>query len=125
MKRDFNFIPDDDGIDSEFVPDFNSNDDDDNCPYMDIIMALFLQDKPFGIIWPNDKILEFLKARGYKILERRNRDTGEEYMIAVHPDSSSIPDEGHSNLKEVFNSEMQDIVMKWVLRIAKENDSKS
>ena len=124
MKREYNFIPEDDEPemrDYEFSP--SDMMDDDECPYSDIMMALMFQDKPFGIMWPKDKILEFLKARGYKLLDRKNKDTGEEYTIAVKSSSSNIPDEGHGNIKEVFDSEMEDIIMKWVLRIAAENDS--
>ena len=130
MKRDYNFIQDDDNSEEEFefYPDFDMGDGDVNneeedCPYLGIITALALQDKPFGFLWPKDKMTEFLKARGYKILDRKNKDTNEEYSIAVSSNSSSIPDEGRSNIKEAFDSEMQDIILKWVLRIAKENDS--
>ena len=83
---------------------------------------MVLQDKPLGIMWTKDKIVEFLKARGYKILDRKDSN-GNDYVVAVKPDSSSIPDDGCSNIKEMFDAEIQDIFMKWILRIAKENDS--
>ena len=124
MKREYNFFPEDEEAGNDnfgFDPEFNDTEDD-NCPYLDLIAAMVLQDKPLGIMWTKDKILEFLKARGYKILDRKDSD-GSEYTIAVKPDSSSIPSEGHSNIKEVFDAEIQDIFMKWILRIAKENDN--
>lgn len=120
MKREFNFIPEEgESPEIDFMPDF-PNDESEECPYGDLMMALMFQSRPFGFMWTKDKIVEFLKARGYKILSRKNRDTGEEYDIAVKTESSSIPDSGESNIKEVFDSEMQDILIKWVLKIASE-----
>lgn len=127
--KNYNFISDDSNSDEEvfgdFVPDWgdgqenNEPQDDDNCPYLDLITTLLLQDKPLGIIWTLDKMLLFLKARGYKLLERKD-SSGNEYMVAVNPSDSSIPDTGRSNIKEVFDSEMQEILLKWVLKIASE-----
>lgn len=124
MKREFNFIPEDDtGNDTEFMPDYFGDDDGgEDCPYLDILASIAMNDKPFGFLWPKDKIVMFLKARGYKILVRKDKDTGEEYEVAVKSDSDSIPNDGHGNMKETFDSEMQDIILKWVLRIAKENE---
>ncbi len=126
MKRDFEFIPEDNGDDINFMPDWGDDQreisEDDNCPYLDLIAALALQDKPFGIMWPKDKMIEFLKVRGYKLLDRKDKD-GDTYEVAVHPKNSSIPDNGRSNIKEAFDSEMQDIIMKFILRIAKDNDN--
>lgn len=124
----FEFIPEDDGNEIDFMPDWEDestipgeNFDEDNCPYMNLIAALVLQDKPFGIMWTADKMMEFLKARGYKLIDRKD-SSGDNYTVAVKPSDSSIPDDGHSNIKEVFDSEMQDIIMKYVLRIAIDND---
>lgn len=127
--RNYNFISDDSNSDEEVFGDFvqdwgddqenNEPQDDDNCPYLDLITTLLLQDKPFGIMWTIDKMLLFLKARGYKLLERKD-SSGNEYMVAVNPSDSSIPDTGRSNIKEVFDSEMQEILLKWVLKIASE-----
>jgi hypothetical protein len=125
MKRKFDFIPEDEDTgDIGFVPDFEDDSEEEDCPYLDILASIAFQDKPFGILWSKDKVNEFLKARGYKLIDRKNKDTGDEYTIAVKPDSSSIPDDGHGNTKEVFDSEMQDIIMRWILRIAKENDER-
>lgn len=122
MNRDYNFVPDseDDELDDEFM--FSPPEDDDECPYGNMLMALAFQDKPFGILWSKDKVFEFLKARGYKLLDRKNKETGEEYTIAVKSGSPNIPDSGYGNTKETFNNEIQDIIMKWILRIAKENE---
>lgn len=125
MKREFNFVPDpeDDEIgDAEFVSDYFDDDSDEDCPYLNILASIAMNDKPFGFLWPKDKVKEFLKERGYKILSRKNKDTGEGYEVAVKSDSGSIPNDGHENIKETFDSEIQDIILKWVLRIAKEND---
>lgn len=126
MNKDYNFIPDDDeDMDIEFLPDWDDPDQhpeedgdiEEDCPYLGILTALTLQDKPLGIMWTADKMMEFLKARGYKLLERKGTG-GNEYIVAVKPSDSSIPD--HSNIKEVFDNEIQDILMKWVLKIATE-----
>ena len=125
MKREFNFVPDpeDDEIgDAEFVSDYFDDDSGEDCPYLNILASIAMNDKPFGFLWPKEKVREFLKARGYKILVRKDKDTGEEYEVAVKSNSDSIPNDGHGNMKETFDSEMQDIILKWVLRIASEND---
>lgn len=125
--KDYNFISDDDdNMDVDFLPDWvddpNQRPEDGNddwCPYLDIITSLALQDRPLGILWSTDKMIEFLKARGYKLLDRKDSD-GNEYRIAVKPSDSSIPDNGVSNIKEVFDHEIQDVFMKWILKIASE-----
>ena len=125
MKREFNFVPDpedDDYGDAEFVSDYFDNDSGEDCPYLDILASIAMNDKPFGFLWPKEKVREFLKARGYKILVRKDKDTGEDYEVAVKSDSGSIPNDGHGNMKEIFDSEIQDIILKWVLRIARENE---
>ena len=68
MKDNFNFVPEDEDYDIDFYPDSEEED----CPYMSLMASIALNDKPFGILWPKDKIQEFLKARGYKILSRKN-----------------------------------------------------
>lgn len=126
MKREFNFVPDpedndDYDGDAEFVSDYFDSDGE-NCPYLDILASIAMNDKPFGFLWPKEKVREFLKARRYKILVRKDKDTGEEYEVAVKSDSGSIPNDRRGNMKETFDSEMQDIILKWVLRIARENE---
>jgi hypothetical protein len=112
----YDFIPEGDEENIEFYPEEDTNED---CPYLNIITALLLQDRPLGILWNVDKMIEFLKARGYRILDRKDSD-GNDYTVAVKPSDNSIPDNGVSNIKEVFDNEIQDILMKWVLKISTE-----
>ena len=96
--------------------------DDDPCPYFDIIMHTILLSRPFGMIWSGEKMEGFLKKRGYKILRKhytdpaRKRDT---YKVAIKP-GCVIPDEECSNIRETFDSEMQDIILGWIDKMDKE-----
>ena len=114
----YEFIPEEgDEENIEFYPE--GDDTNEDCPYLNIITALLLQNRPLGIFWNADKMIEFLKARGYRVLDRKDSD-GNEYSIAVKPSDSSIPDEGRSNIKDIFDNEIQDVLIKWVLKIASE-----
>lgn len=115
MKREFNFEPEEENDDIDFFPN-----DDENCPYMDILAAMILTNKPFGIMWTNEKMVEFLKARRYRIVSKKEANGGEEYLVAAKVSDSSIPDVDHSNIKEVFDFEVMDIISKWLLKIASE-----
>lgn len=102
------------GMDGEF---------DENCPMEGVFSSLYKLPKPFGIMWERDKMIEFLHKRGYKIINRVNEDLDEEYSVAYNDKSTYIPN--HDNINEAFIDEYQDIMMKWALRIAKENDNES
>lgn len=112
MKRD-NKEP----IETDFDM-FEDNYEEEPCAVFDAICSMIFMPKPLGWIWPEDKIEYFLKERGYKIIEKKSKDD-EVIKIAVKPDASCIPDLEHGNLREIFDSECQDILLSWMLKIGK------
>lgn len=104
----------------EQFKNFMENDDEEGCPFVDVLASLTLMPKPFGIIWDDDKIENFLEKRGYKIIERFSEFTGESYKVAVKKDDSYIPEDDCSNLSKVFSSEVQDILSNWLLKLGTE-----
>lgn len=95
---------------------FYPESDEEPCPFIDLVCSMLGINKPFGFMWEEEKMIEFLKERGYKILERKTND-GTKYKVAG---KSYIPEEEVSNIANVFSSEIQDIILKWLLKIAKE-----
>ena len=107
--------------------DFDNSDDfdvefetpDHDCPLSDLVVGLSMMPKPMGFIWNIDKIEKFLITRGYKILERYSESTGEAYKVAVKPGVSCIPSDNRSNLRNVFDEEVEDILLKWLVNLDK------
>lgn len=93
----------------------NDNGTEENCPLAEMTLMLTLMSRPFGMDWPEDKMIKFLKARGYTIVNRFNENTMLEYCIAVPKDSDFIDEPGKSNIKQTFISEMQDIILEKLL----------
>lgn len=91
------------------------------CSFGHIFLNLLKMPKPLGYHFPQDKIVEFLKERGYKIINRYSDTMGEEYPVAIKPGSSYVPGNDYSNVREVFDEEVQDILLKWLLKIGKED----
>lgn len=88
--------------------------------YMDFISSAFIGDgQPFGMDWPLDKVAEFLKRRGYRILKREDLDNGK-YEVAVKSDEDFIP--LAPNLISIFKNEVQDIIINILLRNQKNED---
>lgn len=102
---------------SNINPIDNNNDDDEikiaqiSCPVFDILMS---SSKPFGMIWEDDKMMDFLKKRGYSILKRTD-DNGDTYEVAIKNGEKTIPD--YDNICETFEDEVQDILINWLLKI--------
>lgn len=88
--------------------------EDEGCPLAEMAISLGMLDKPFGMMWPEDKMERFLKNRGYMIIERFSDMTGGTYDVAVKADSTYIPEDERSNVREVFISEVQDIILGWL-----------
>lgn len=114
MQRDDKY-EEDDFIDDEFV------DEEDGCPFVDDLMG-FIEFKAstsfLGLPWRReDVILKFLKARGYKIIERVNENK-EKYRIAVKPDTSELPD--YSNIRSTFLEEAEDCVIDMMIKYGKQ-----
>ena len=118
MKREFKLTQEPSEFDDDY--EFDPTEGEEDCPYMDILAAMTLTDKPFGFMWPREKMADFLKARGYRIIEKKDKDSGSEYLVACKSSDSAIPNTDHSNIKEVFDSEVMDIISKWLLKIAQD-----
>ena len=91
----------------------------DTCPYFDIMMHTILLSRPFGIVWDNDKMEKFLSKRGYKIIEKHYTDedrAGETYKVAIKP-GYILPIHEVSNIRETFDSELQDVILGWIDKI--------
>lgn len=98
----------------------NGDDDGETCEMFDSIVAVSMIPKPFGFVWDVDKIKEFLVARGYKIFKQPlKEDSGDFFEVAVKSDSLVVPSDVDSNIRSVFDREVQDILLKWLLKIAK------
>ena len=100
--------------------DFDPQDILDSCHMSGLFINMLQMPKPFGFLMPQDKMESFLKERGYKII-KRGGDEGKEYSVAVKPGSTSIPEDNYSNIREVFDGEVQEILLKWLLKIGKED----
>ncbi len=127
MKKDnngpiFPEDPDDDDFlnddEDEWVEEF-FEDDDEPDPLLGVALGAVLSSKPFGLSWDDEHISSFLKQRGYKILTRHDEENDRDYKVAVKPGESKVASDGFSNLGEVFNNELQDIILSWILKISK------
>jgi Mg2+ and Co2+ transporter CorA len=109
---------------TNFFNNFEQEDNDDyqEVPFGDIFFALFsamsdaFSNKIFNIDWELEKVENFLVKLGYKIISRTNKD-GDVVKFAVKPDNPQIPDDESGNLIRVFNSEIQDILLNYFLKI--------
>lgn len=97
-------------------------DEDEECPLPKMVMGFLSLPRPLGILWPIEKIKKFLKARGYLLLERIDPETEELITVACKSNDEIIPETG--NLVEIFTSEVEDILMDWLLKIG-ENGRKN
>lgn len=75
------------------------------------LLTLTMMPKPFGMTWKKDKMIEFLKSRGYSIVKRFDLDTDEEFEVAVKSGSEFVPDT--RNIVETFAEEMQNFIIEW------------
>lgn len=89
--------------------------DENECPLPNMVMGFMSLPRPLGILWPPEKIKKFLKARGYLLLERVDPETDEEITVACKMGDEVIPETG--NLVETFTSEVEDILLGWLLKI--------
>lgn len=84
------------------------DDDDHECP----IFELYHQ-KILGITWNEDKLERFLKSRGYTISEITV--DGETYKHGTKEGVNTAD----FDLYEIFENEIQDIILDWLLRLGK------
>ena len=97
-------------------------DEEDSCPFVNDLIN-FIEFKAstsfLGLPWRRvDTIKKFLKARGYKILERVDDDHNK-YYVAVKPDTSAIPD--YDNLRSTFLEEAEDLVVDMMIKFSENN----
>ena len=84
-----------------------------DCPMINTILSAIFMSRPLGLIWDEDIIVDFLKEKGYKILERVD-ENGDTYLVPVKIGSKYIPDSRNS-LRKVFDREIQVTLIKWLL----------
>lgn len=75
------------------------------------LLTLTMMPKPFGMTWKREKMIEFLKSRGYSIVKRFDLDTDEDFEVAVKSGSEYVPDT--RNIVEAFSEEMQSFIIEW------------
>lgn len=75
------------------------------------LLTLTMMPKPFGMTWKRDKMIEFLKSRGYSIVKRFDLDTDEEFEVAVKSGTDFVPDT--RNIVKTFAEEMQNFIIEW------------
>ena len=141
MKRDFNNDSDGgnffyDDITGPNGPSFISSpldsddklDSDDFCGMSDTFFALMTMDKPFGILFSTERIERFLKARGYTLADRYFSHIGDDVKVAIKlKDGESVntaiadtpEDAAKYHIRAIFSSEVQEILLKWLLKIGK------
>lgn len=82
------------------------------------LLTLTMMPKPFGMTWKKDKMIEFLKSRGYSIVKRFDLDTDEEFEVAVKSGTDFVPDT--RNIVETFAEEMQSFIIEWSTSFSKD-----
>lgn len=82
------------------------------------LLTLTMMPKPFGMTWKRDKMIEFLKGRGYSIVKRFDLDTDEEFEVAVKSGTDFVPDT--RNIVETFAEEMQSFIIEWSTSFSKD-----
>lgn len=107
---DANVIENEDGSRSVIISTATSinEEDDHECP----IFELYHQ-KILGITWDEDKLERFLKSRGYTISEITV--DGETYKHGTKEGVNTAD----FDLYEIFENEIQDIILDWLLRLGK------
>lgn len=120
-SKDTNNLPDPED-DPEFYEDLTSE----SCWMFDTISTIMAMDKPFGMLFSMPKIEKFLKARGYEIVDKYFSHLKDTMKLAVKKeevDIDSLPDTTETastyHIRGVFTSEIQDILLKWLLKVGK------
>lgn len=91
-------------------------------PFSDMLLSIInivadiFANKPFNIPWKEEKMEYFLSKLGYIIIERNNKN-GIATKFAVKPDNPQIPDDESGYVQNVFNSEIQDILINYLLKL--------
>lgn len=117
MNNNFNEKFEDDNV--PINDGFDMIEDQDSCPMMDVLISMLMMDRPFGIVWNNGIMENFLINRGYKIITRYSNITESDYKVAFKSSDSCIPETDVDNIRSVFNNEVQEILSNWLLKIGK------
>ena len=87
--------------------------------FSEIMYHMFALPKPFGILWDFDKMEDFLKFKGYKIIERTDEETGRTCKMAIKPGDKYIPDFSKgTNILDIFTDEVQNSIISWLKKIS-------
>jgi hypothetical protein len=111
--------------DGNYVDDYDEyieSNDDDSCPFVDELIDFIdfkVSTSFLGLPWKReDIIIKFLKERGYKIIERVNKDK-QKYNIAVKPSDSELPE--FSNIRSTFLEEAENLIIDMMIKFSKNN----
>lgn len=111
-------------------PYFSEDDEEDedyseSCPivgFMEDLVMISQESKPFGITWNLEDMKDFLEKRGYKILKRYDKETDISYELALKPDDEipehSDPDKYKFIPQSVFDRECRELSKKLMLKLS-------
>ena len=112
-------------------PYFSEEDDEEDedysesCPivgFMEDLVMISQESKPFGITWNLEDMKDFLEKRGYKILKRYDKETDISYELALKPDDEipehSDPDKYKFIPQSVFDRECRELSKKLMLKLS-------
>lgn len=74
------------------------------------------EDRPFGLTWEEDEMISFLVKRGFTTATVIGEDGAEE---VVYKPGDKIPEPDPFQIKDVFDKEVREIILKWLLKIGK------
>ena len=87
------------------------------CSVLPAIMASMMMPKPFGMVWNDENIEEFLTKRGYRIVKRHSKVRDTDYNIAIKEDVDLLPpedDDSDYGIIEVFSNELQRTILRII-----------
>ena len=79
------------------------------CPEVENILPILFTPKPFGLFWKKEKMVRFLKNRGWKVAERFDDDEKVYYQVAYKAGDRNLPEE--DNIIDTFEEEVQDSII--------------
>ena len=113
--------------DPYFSEDADEEDEDysESCPivgFMEDLIMISQESKPFGVTWNLEDMKDFLEKRGYKILKRYDKETDISYELALKPDDEipehSDPDKYKFMPQSVFDRECRELSKKFMLKLS-------
>ncbi len=111
--------------DPYFSEEEDEEDYSESCPivgFMEDLVMISQESKPFGITWNLEDMKDFLEKRGYKILKRYDKETDISYELALKPDDEipehSDPDKYKFIPQSVFDRECRELSKKLMLKLS-------